>query len=64
MIAEIVALNLKVSRSFVAFHTSLDANGKNIGFDATKYEQKAVKIAHKFWEFAVTGLSGATRFPD
>ena len=64
MIAEVVALNLNAPQGYLEFHTSLVTKGKEIGFDATKSEQKAIKKAHKFWEPTVRGLAGLTRFPD
>ena len=64
MIAEVVGFNSKAKHDFLEFHTLLEAKGREIGFDATNYEQKAVRKAHKFCEPTVTGLAGLSRFPD
>ena len=64
MIAEVVGLNSNAAHGFLEFHTLLKAKGREIGFDTTNYEQKAVRKAHKFWEPTVTGLAGLSRFPD
>ena len=64
MIAEVVGLNSNAAHGFLEFHTLLEAKGREIGFDATNYEQKAVRKAHKFCEPTVTGLAGLSRFPD
>jgi hypothetical protein len=58
MIAEVVGLNSNTAHGFFEFHTLLEGKGREIGFDATKYEQKAVRKAHKFWKPTVTGLGG------
>jgi hypothetical protein len=64
VIAEVVALNFNAAHGFLEFHTLLEAKGREIGFDATNYEEKAVRKAHKFWKPTVTGLAGLSRFPD
>ena len=64
MIAEVVTLNSDIKHEFLEFHTLLEAKGREIGFDATKYEQKAIRKAQEFWKPTVTGLAGFSRFPD
>ena len=64
MIAELVGLNSNAIHDFLEFHTLLEAKGREIGFDATKYEQKAIRKAQEFWKPTVTGLAGLSRFPD
>jgi len=64
MIAEIASLNSNAAHDFLEFHTLLEAKGREIGFDAANYEQKAVRKAHKFWEPTVTHLAGLSRFTD
>ena len=64
MIAELVGLNSNAIHDFLEFHTLLEAKGREIGFDATKYEQKAIKKGQEFWQAIAVGLAGLSRFPD
>jgi hypothetical protein len=41
-----------------------ERTGKEIGFDATEYEQKAIRKGQEFWKPTVAGLTGLSRFPD
>jgi len=64
MMADLVTLNSNIKHEFLEFHTLLEAKGREIGFDATKYEQKAISKAQEFWKPTVAGLAGLSRFPD
>ena len=62
--SKVLGLNSNAVHDFLEFHTLLEAKGREIGFDATKYEQMAIRKAQEFWKPTVTGLAGLSRFPD
>lgn len=58
MLAKVMALNSETARDFTfRFNEWLESEGAQIGFNPAKYQDKAVRKAHKSWEPTVRQMN-------